>query len=170
MIAYGPITRWKLFKRGTLPLSCPKALSSLSLSQIDSFAASVVAAAEATNISCFQVLKFNRIDGVFEYSYFPNSIPGLINDVYNEKYFTKIILFLKYLYNIDTRNQFVKTYVRDGNEEDFAGFWNSITSKHVYLAFKKIDKTQNLISNFFAKIKLGQDYKSNVDFWENCKD
>ena len=77
-----------------------------------------------------------------------------------------IVSFLQYLYKIDCKNKFVKDFVINGSERNFARLWHFITAEKVYLTFKKIKKTHELIYEFFKKIKLGPDYNLSVSFYE----
>ena len=89
--------RWMRFQKYTFPLSNAKMLKHMSISQLDSFAASLVAAAEIFGIDC-HITEFNRLSGNFDFSY-------KLNDVYRgwknyEERFDDLILFLKYIYKI----------------------------------------------------------------------
>ena len=156
--------RWMRFQNYTHPLTNAKMLKHMSISQLDSFAASLVAAAEIFGIDC-QITKFNRLDGNFDFSYKPN-------DVYRgwkgyEERFDDLVLFLKYIYKIDTQNRFVKKFVASGNSSSFEKLFDTLTGEEIYFAFKKIKKTHELIDEFFKKIKLGKDYSLSVKFWED---
>lgn len=161
--------RWMRFQKYTLPLSNAKMLKRMSISQLDSFAASLIAAAEIFRIDC-NIIEFNRITGNFDFSYksrYLNS--ATIWSKSFEKYedrFSDIVLFLKYIYKIDTQNKFVKEFVGNGNSDKFEHLYDALTNEEFYYAFKKIKKTHELIYEFFKKIKLGNEYSHSVQYWE----
>lgn len=161
--------RWMRFQKYTLPLSNAKMLKRMSISQLDSFAASLIAAAEIFRIDC-NIIEFNRITGNFDFSYksrYLNS--ATIWSKSFEKYedrFSDIVLFLKYIYKIDTQNKFVKEFVGNGNSSKFEHLYAALTNEEFYYAFKKIKKTHELIYEFFKKIKLGNEYSHSVQYWE----
>lgn len=156
--------RWMRFQKYTLPLSNAKMIKRMSISQLDSFAASLVAAAEIFGIDC-HITEFNRLSGNFDFSY-------KLNDIYrgwknfDEDHFDDLVLFLKYIYKIDTQNRFVKKFVASGNSNSFEKLYNTLTNEEIYFAFKKIKKTHELINDFFKKIKLGNEYSHSVQYWE----
>jgi hypothetical protein len=159
------------FQKYALPLPNAKMLGKMSISQLDSFAASVVAAAEIFGIDC-NIIEFNRITGNFDFSYKEhNSIWW--NPSYNrmkdenKDRFNDIVLFLKYIYKVDTQNKFVKEFVGNGNSSKFDHLYCALTNEEFYYAFKKIKKTHELIYAFFKKIKLGNEYSHSVQYWED---
>lgn len=162
--------RWMRFQKYALPLPNAKMLGKMSISQLDSFAASVVAAAEIFGIDC-NIIEFNRIARNFDFSYKEhNSIWW--NPSYNrmkdenEDRFNDIVLYLKYIYKIDTQNKFVKEFVGNGNQSKFEKLYDTLTNDEFYHAFKKIKKTHELIYEFFKKIKIGREYSFSVQYWE----
>lgn len=164
--------RWMRFQKYALPLPNAKMLGKMSISQLDSFAASVVAAAEIFGIDC-NIIEFNRITGNFDFSYKSrylksSSIWNKTAEEYEDR-FNDIVLFLKYIYKIDTQNKFVKEFVGNGNSGKFEHLYATLTNEEFYYAFKKIKKTHELIYAFFKKIKLGNEYSSSILFWENHK-
>ena len=165
MISLTSKQKWLEFRKRTLPLPNPKKMSNLSIAQIDSFAASVYAMAKGCCID-IDIISFNRLEGKFFYS-----IPlkyGRNAAVNRETFedFEMVVLFLEYLYNIDTKNKFCREFVQFGTERKFAQLWYFVTAERVYLAFKKIKKTRDLIYEFFKKVKLGYEYVSSVEFWD----
>ena len=160
--------RWMRFQKYALPLPNAKMLGKMSISQLDSFAASVVAAAEIFGIDC-NIIEFNRITGNFDFSYNGDMHRwGLIlneNETRSGR-FNDIVLFLKYIYKIDTQNKFVKEFVGNGNSSKFDHLYCALTNEEFYYAFKKIKKTHELIYAFFKKIKLGNEYSHSVQYWE----
>ena len=157
--------KWLEFRKRTFPLPNPKKMSNLSLSQIDNFAASIYTMALACRID-IDVIHFNRVEGKFFYD-IPKS-NSLNRYVTRETFedFEMVVLFLEYLYNIDTKNKFCRGFVQFGSEQKFSQFWHFMTGELVYLAFKKIKKTQELIYEFFKKVKLGNDFRYMCDFWD----
>lgn len=161
--------RWMRFQKYALPIANAKMLKSMSISQLDSFAASVVAAAEIFGIDC-NIIEFNRITGNFDFSYKVEyrgrgSIFSSVREP-NEDRFSDIVLFLKYIYKVDTQNKFVKEFVGNGNSDKFEHLYAALTNEEFYYAFKKIKKTHELIYAFFKKIKLGNEYSHSVQYWE----
>ena len=161
--------RWMRFQKYALPLPNAKMLGKMSISQLDSFAASVVAAAEIFGIDC-NIIEFNRITGNFDFSYKAEyrgrgSIFSSVREP-NEDRFSDIVLFLKYIYKVDTQNKFVKEFVGNGNQSKFEKLYDTLTNEEFYYAFKKIKKTHELIYAFFKKIKLGNEYSHSVKYWE----
>ena len=162
--------RWMRFQKYALPIANAKMLKRMSISQLDSFAASVVAAAEIFRIDC-NIIEFNRITGNFDFSYkshYLNSatIWSKTAEEYEDR-FSDIVLFLKYIYKIDTQNKFVKEFVGNGNSSKFEYLYATLTNEEFYYAFKKIKKTHELIYAFFKKIKLGNEYSHSVQYWED---
>lgn len=162
--------RWMRFQKYALPLPNAKMLGKMSISQLDSFAASVVAAAEIFRIDC-NIIEFNRITGNFDFSYKAEyrghgSIFSSVREP-NEDRFSDIVLFLKYIYKVDTQNKFVKEFVGNGNSSKFEHLYAALTNEEFYYAFKKIKKTHELIYAFFKKIKLGNEYSHSVQYWED---
>lgn len=162
--------RWMRFQKYALPLPNAKMLGKMSISQLDSFAASVVAAAEIFGIDC-NIIEFNRITGNFDFSYKEHNgrwgtpLYNRMADE-NEDRFNDIVLFLKYIYKVDTQNKFVKEFVGNGNSSKFDHLYDALTNEEFYYAFKKIKKTHELIYAFFKKIKLGNEYSHSVQYWE----
>ena len=161
--------RWMRFQKYTLPLSNAKMLKHMSISQLDSFAASLIAAAEIFEID-FNIIEFNRIIGNFDFSYKSRyfnsaSIWSKTIEKYEDR-FSDIVLFLKYIYKIDAQNKFVKEFVGNGNSSKFDHLYAALTNEEFYYAFKKIKKTHELIYEFFKKIKLGNEYSHSVQYWE----
>ena len=159
------------FQKHTLPLSNAKMLKRMSISQLDSFAASLIAAAEIFGIDC-NIIEFNRITGNFDFSYKEHNgrwgtplYNRMVDE--NEDRFSDIVLFLKYIYKIDTQNKFVKEFVGNGNSSKFDHLYSALTNEEFYYAFKKIKKTHELIYEFFKKIKLGNEYSHSVQYWED---
>ena len=160
------LQKWNIFSRSVFPLSNPMKLSSMSISQLDSYATSVCEMANIIQID-LNISKFNRLTGEFNFN---------IKSVQTYKWnswcetqyedFIMIVSFLQYLYKIDCKNKFVKDFVINGSERNFARLWHFITAEKVYLTFKKIKKTHELIYEFFKKIKLGPDYNLSVSFYE----
>lgn len=168
--------KWNLFSRNVLPLPNPKKMQSMSISQIDSFAASVIVVAETYEID-LKILKFNRLEGIFEYEYKyveqqKNRFgrPSLAETEF--EIFMMLVLFLKHLYNIDTKNEFVRNFIQFGSQLQFEKFWNAATCEWIYAHFKPIKQTHELAYKFFKKIGLGNDYLLAVDHWdkENLKE
>ena len=162
--------RWMRFQKYALPLPNAKMLGKMSISQLDSFAASVVTAAEIFGIDC-NIIEFNRITGNFDFSYKAEyhgcgSIFSSVREP-NEDRFNDIVLFLKYIYKIDVQNKFVKEFVGNGNSSKFDHLYVALTNEEFYYAFKKIKKTHELIYAFFKKIKLGNEYSHSVQYWED---
>lgn len=161
--------RWMRFQKYALPLPNAKMLGKMSISQLDSFAASVVAAAEIFGIDC-NIIEFNRITGNFDFSYKAEyrgrgSIFSSAREP-NEDRFSDIVLFLKYIYKVDTQNKFVKEFVGNGNQSKFEKLYDTLTNDEFYHAFKKIKKTHELIYEFFKKIKIGREYSFSIQYWE----
>lgn len=161
--------RWMRFQKYVLPITNAKMLKRMSISQLDSFAASVVAAAEIFGIDC-NIIEFNRITGNFDFSYKSrylnsSSIWNKTAEEYEDR-FSDIVLFLKYIYKVDTQNKFVKEFVGNGNSGKFEHLYAALTNKEFYYAFKKIKKTHELIYKFFKKIKIGKEYSFSVHYWE----
>lgn len=164
MISLTSKQKWLEFRKRTFPLPNPKKMSNLSLSQIDDFAASVYAIARACRID-IDIFRFNRIDGKFFWQFSKNIY--VTRETFED--FEMVVLFLEYLYNIDTKNKFCREFVQFGSEQKFAQFWHFMTSELVYFAFKKIEKTRDLVYEFFKKVKLENDFKYMCDFWDkNC--
>lgn len=162
MILHTNKQKWNLFSRNVLPLSNPKKMRSMSISQIDGFAASVFVAAEIYEID-LKIIKFNRLEGIFEYEYKyveqqKNRFgrPSLVETEF--EIFGMLVLFLKHLYNIDTKNEFVRNFIQFGSQLQFEKFWDVITCVAIYTNFKKIKQTHELAYKFFKKIGLGNDY------------
>lgn len=162
--------KWNLFSRNVLPLPNPKKMQSMSISQIDSFAASVIVVAETYGID-LKILKFNRLEGIFEYVAQQANRFGHVNERESELFYT-LVLFLKRLYNIDAKNEFVRNFIQFGNQLQFEKFWNAATCECIYAHFKSIKQTHELAYKFFKKIGLGNDYLLAVDHWdkENLKE
>ena len=162
--------RWMRFQKYAHLLPNAKMLGKMSISQLDSFAASVVAAAEIFGIDC-NIIEFNRITGNFDFSYKEHNgrwgtplYNRMVDE--NEDRFNDIVLFLKYIYKVDTQNKFVKEFVGNGNQSKFEKLYDTLTNEEFYYAFKKIKKTHELIYAFFKKIKLGNEYSHSVQYWE----
>lgn len=156
------------FQKYALPIANAKMLKRMSISQLDSFAASVVAAAEIFGIDC-NIIEFNRITGNFDFSYkeFSGNWGTQWNrDNRSEENFGDIVLFLKYIYKVDTQNKFVKEFVGNGNQSKFEKLYDFLTCRDFYTAFKKIKKTHELIYEFFKKIKIGKEYSFSIQYWE----
>lgn len=154
--------RWMRFQKYTFPIANAKMIQHMSISQLDSFAASVAIAAKIVGME-FNIIEFNRITGNFNFSYKIQH-----RDFYEmyEDRFNEIVLFLKYIYKIDAQNKFVKEFVANGSPRKFDRLYTALVDSDFYYAFKKIKKTHELIYSFFKKIKLGNDYSHSVQYWE----
>lgn len=158
---------WNIFSRSVFPLSNPKKISSMSISQLDSFAASVYAIANYCQIE-LSIIKFNRLERTFDFEVKKNvRYDSWTQQTYDDV--ESMILFVKYLYGIDTKNHFVKKFVQYGNEGKFSRLWNLITSDYISRSFKQIKKTGDLIYSFFKKIGIGGEYRKAVSYWDDLK-
>ena len=162
--------RWMRFQKYASPVSTAKMLKNMSISQIDNFAASIHAAAMFFGID-LDFHQFNRLTGNIDFTYkgkhskwgWNSNVQNYVDD------FEAILLFLKYIYKIDTQNKFVKEFVANGNTNKFNRLYDLLTCEELYYKFKKIKKTQDLIHDFFKKIKLWNEYSSSILFWESHK-
>ena len=166
MILHTQKQKWNLFSRNVLPLPNPKKMQSMSISQIDSFAASVFVVAETYGID-LKILKFNRLEGIFECVEQQKNKLGCFSLAKIEsEIFDMLVLFLKHLYNIDTKNEFVRNFIQFGSQLRFEKFWSEATCECIYAHFKPIKQTHELVYKFFKKIGLGNDYSHCVEYWE----
>ncbi len=156
--------RWVEFQKRVLPLPNPIKPKRMSLTAFDSFAASVYALADMIRIP-INIIYFNRIDKVFEYN---TDTPERFSQWYHTQYedFDAAILFLKYLYNIDRKNDFCREFVLAGTERKFEQLWCFMTAQLPYTELKKIKMTDELIRNFFKKIKMKPDYDRTTSYWD----
>jgi len=147
---------WHKFRKRVFPLSNPKKMSNLSITQIDGFAASVCALAECCGLHV-NIVRFNRLEGVFQYDVIPKYVSDWAKN--QREGFGRGLLFLEYIYNIDRKNMFCREFVQYGTESKFWELWRILVSSNYDLVFGKVKKSDELLRAFVAKVKLDNEFQ-----------